>query len=217
MGIQRVTTKDMIFEAAITLFNSKGYEGTTIRDIAKSAKVNVANISYYFQGKQGLLDECLISFFEPYLECLEEEVASLDTDHSDLCLSRAIKRILQFQSKNYLLSRFVWREVTIDTQTSREIISSYLMKERYYFKCLIQSTLKEGKMALPISMVVIQLKGMLIMPYINSQYVAEVWGISTHESYFIEKYHLTIRKWLDSIIGSHKKAYPIPSTEASII
>ena len=49
----RTTTRDLIIEAGISLFTVKGFGGTTIREIAGKAKVNTANISYYFQGKQG--------------------------------------------------------------------------------------------------------------------------------------------------------------------
>ena len=45
-------SKDAIVEAAISIFNTKGFQGTTIREIAGKAKVNVANISYYFQNKK---------------------------------------------------------------------------------------------------------------------------------------------------------------------
>ncbi|MED4214161.1 TetR family transcriptional regulator, partial [Priestia megaterium] len=40
-------TKQKVIDAAISLFNTKGYDGTSVRDIAKRADVNVANISYY--------------------------------------------------------------------------------------------------------------------------------------------------------------------------
>ncbi|MCJ7839710.1 forespore capture DNA-binding protein RefZ [Lederbergia sp. NSJ-179] len=212
MTTQQGTTKEAIIEAAIELFYAKGYKGTTIRDIAAEAKINPANISYYFKGKQGLLEECLIRFFEPYLKCLEEEVGKLDKDQADICLKRAIKRILLFQSEHKLLARFVWREVSIDSQTSREIISSYLMKERYFLKNLILPTLKEQKIVFPISMLIIQLKGILMMPYVNSLYVSEVWGMGPQEPYFIDKYHLTISKWLDSWTGSQTFLKSMEST-----
>ena len=59
-------------------------------------------------------------------------MSKLEFDKPELCLKRAIKKILHFQSENHKLARFVWREVTIDSQVSREIISSYLMKERFF-------------------------------------------------------------------------------------
>lgn len=61
---RKSSTKDTIVDAAILLFNIKGFDGTSIRDIAKKAKVNPANISYYFEGKQGLLEKCFIQFLK---------------------------------------------------------------------------------------------------------------------------------------------------------
>lgn len=44
-----------ILTEAEALFASKGYEGTSVRDIAQKANVNVAMISYYFGSKDKLL------------------------------------------------------------------------------------------------------------------------------------------------------------------
>lgn len=44
-----------ILNAAEELFAGKGYEGTSVRDIAHRADVNVAMISYYFGSKEKLL------------------------------------------------------------------------------------------------------------------------------------------------------------------
>jgi AcrR family transcriptional regulator len=45
-----------IMEAAEQLFAEKGFAGTSVRDIADSAQVNLAMISYYFGSKEGLME-----------------------------------------------------------------------------------------------------------------------------------------------------------------
>lgn len=50
-------TKKKIIDAASALFASNGYSGTSIRDIAKKASVNLAAINYHFQNKQNLYCE----------------------------------------------------------------------------------------------------------------------------------------------------------------
>lgn len=45
---------------AETLFAEKGYEGTSIRTIAKEAEINVAMVSYYFGSKEKLLEALII-------------------------------------------------------------------------------------------------------------------------------------------------------------
>ena len=47
-------TRERILEAALDLFGERGLTGTTVRDIAQRAKVNVAAISYHFGGKDEL-------------------------------------------------------------------------------------------------------------------------------------------------------------------
>ncbi|MFK4997469.1 hypothetical protein ACI2OX_07695 [Bacillus sp. N9] len=105
--------------------------------------------------------------------------------------------------ENHLLTRFVWREISIDSQLTREIIASYLMKERFYLKKLIQAALKEQRATVMVDMLVIQLKGMLMMPYLNSQYVMEVWGMRPHEQYYADKYFQVIQKWLDVMLDGY--------------
>ncbi|RFM28586.1 TetR/AcrR family transcriptional regulator [Deminuibacter soli] len=48
-----------ILNTARHLFASGGYEGTSIRDIAEQAKVNISAISYYFGSKDKLLEAML--------------------------------------------------------------------------------------------------------------------------------------------------------------
>jgi AcrR family transcriptional regulator len=47
-------TRARILDAALDLFGERGLTGTTVRDIAARAKVNVAAISYHFGGKDEL-------------------------------------------------------------------------------------------------------------------------------------------------------------------
>ena len=43
-------------EAAEKLFGEKGFEGSSVRDIAEEANINIAMISYYFGSKEKLLE-----------------------------------------------------------------------------------------------------------------------------------------------------------------
>ena len=45
-----------IIETAEKLFADKGFSGTSVRDIADEADVNLAMISYYFGSKEKLLE-----------------------------------------------------------------------------------------------------------------------------------------------------------------
>lgn len=51
--------REQLLAAARGLFARRGLSGTTIRDIAQSARLNSSLISYYFESKEGLYRECI--------------------------------------------------------------------------------------------------------------------------------------------------------------
>ena len=89
-----IDTKEKIMEVARILFANQGFEGTSIREIAKAADVNIASVNYYFSNKENLftailqmghlkcakelrglyekgrpnLDDLLVSYFNYFLE-----------------------------------------------------------------------------------------------------------------------------------------------------
>jgi AcrR family transcriptional regulator len=50
-------TRARILEVALPLFADHGFAGTSVRDVARAAGVNVATLAYHFRDKQGLYDE----------------------------------------------------------------------------------------------------------------------------------------------------------------
>lgn len=48
------TAKQIIKRTALKMFAEKGIEGVSVRDISKSSKQNISQISYYFESKEGL-------------------------------------------------------------------------------------------------------------------------------------------------------------------
>lgn len=97
-----------ILEVAETLFAEKGFDGTSIRDIAKVAKINIAMVSYYFGSKERLLQSLIVyrsSDVKNQLEnLLQEELEPIDKINKLIELyinrinsNRGIYRILHFE------------------------------------------------------------------------------------------------------------------------
>lgn len=51
------SVQERLLNAAEELFCERGFEGTSIRDIAASAGCNIASVNYYFGGKQQLYEQ----------------------------------------------------------------------------------------------------------------------------------------------------------------
>lgn len=57
--IHEADAKLRILEAAAYLFGQKGYDGTSTREIAASAGVNISALNYYYRSKNNLLIEVM--------------------------------------------------------------------------------------------------------------------------------------------------------------
>lgn len=191
-------TKQRIVESAISLFNTKGFSGTSVREIAKKAKVNSAHISYYFKGKNGLLEYLVSEFYEGYLLVLGSIYKQLSSESAKTCLEQMIWDILKYQQDNRQLSRFVYRELTMDTVLIREVMTTYLAKEKYFFSSILEKGIQDGEFhRISIPRMIIQLKSLLNMPFLQSQYLHEVLHVNLYEDYFIKQCYHDIVSWLE--------------------
>lgn len=65
-------TKKKIVEAGTYLFGVKGYDGTSTREIAHRAGVNIASLNYHFKSKQGLLQEVVVCIMDEFKKKVQE-------------------------------------------------------------------------------------------------------------------------------------------------
>lgn len=73
-----VDKKEHIMEVAVALFAEKGFEGTSIRDLAHEADVNIAMINYYFGSKEKLF----VALLENKARFMRERIDAVQNDPS---------------------------------------------------------------------------------------------------------------------------------------
>ncbi len=124
-----------ILQVAETLFAEKGFDGTSIRDISKEAKINVAMVSYYFGSKEKLLEslvlyktsglkEMLVNLIEENLEPIEKMNKLIELYINRLNCNKGIYRILHFElsSKKRVLELESFAEIKKSNLRSLELI-----------------------------------------------------------------------------------------------
>ncbi|MDE3235597.1 MAG: TetR/AcrR family transcriptional regulator [Bacteroidota bacterium] len=92
-----VDKKDHIINAAMELFAEKGFEGTSIRDIAAKADVNLAMVNYYFGSKEKLFEamvEQKATFMRGQLEALESDKELTELEKVDRIIEAYVDRFL---------------------------------------------------------------------------------------------------------------------------
>src|SRR5689334_12109307 len=62
---QKEATRQRVLDAARDLFDSHGYQGTTIREIARLAQVSVGSVFTTFASKGEILSEVMQSRLDP--------------------------------------------------------------------------------------------------------------------------------------------------------
>ena len=73
----KAATQERILGAATELFLSRGYENTTIAQVAERAEVSRATVFWHFSDKESLFRECFNRICEPFRVSLNRDFSSL--------------------------------------------------------------------------------------------------------------------------------------------
>jgi AcrR family transcriptional regulator len=97
-----------ILLVAEKFFAEKGFDGTSVRDIAKEAGVNIAMISYYFGSKEKMLESLILSrmaglkielenLLNEVFEPLEKIEKLIEIYTARICKNKEIYKIMYFE------------------------------------------------------------------------------------------------------------------------
>ncbi|MBO8156495.1 MAG: forespore capture DNA-binding protein RefZ [Bacillaceae bacterium] len=196
-------TKQKVQEAARELFYLKGFHGTSLRDIAKKANVNVSLISYYFDNKQGLLEQLMIQYYEQYLKEIEQVQIQYKESEPVEAISRLVEAIIQYKQKHHQFTCFIQRELTLDNMLVREMLVTYLAKERYVIEHAFLKILEQQSYSqIEKKCLLVQFKGMLNSPYyMPYEWIDYVRWDGSHQL-FVNQYTRAIKRWIKSLFAA---------------
>ena len=131
-------------EAAEKLFGEKGFEGSSVRDIAEEANINIAMISYYFGSKEKLLEALFTYRGENTIRKLE----SMLTNPEQLPLEKVNQLINYFIDKFYdqqYFHKIMMREQVANQHTAiTKLITHFKKNNQQLVKELIYEGQKKG-------------------------------------------------------------------------
>jgi AcrR family transcriptional regulator len=134
-----------IMETAETLFAEKGFNGTSVRDIAEKAQVNLAMISYYFGSKDKLL-EALFAYrgetIKLQLESWIENKELTAMEKMNMLIDHYIDKVMSQQCFSRIMAR---EQVMNHTGVTAELIVRMKKRNQELIGKLIQDGQKKGE------------------------------------------------------------------------
>ena len=189
-----------IMDTAAKLFAAKGFNGTSVRDIAEAAEVNLAMISYYFGSKEKLLEAVFVyrsEFFKLQLESMIQNKELTPLQKMESLIDEYINKLTSQQYFNTIMLR-----EQMKNSNPLVIAQIYNLKNRNML--LIQELIEEG-----------QKKGVFTNDINIYLLMSTMVGIANHvhmtKQYFAEKQGLqglseeALMKKIQMILSQHIK------------
>ncbi len=137
--------REIILNAAMNLFAQKGFEGTSVREIAAQAEVNPAMISYYFESKEKMLEQLIehkTSYLRGIFEGLINNTSLTQMEKVEVIIDSYVDRM----SGSPRFSHIIHRELSLEKREKlKEGISDVLLKNFNAATSIIETGIKAGE------------------------------------------------------------------------
>ena len=136
--------KENIINAAVELFAEKGFEGTSIRELAAKAGVNVAMVNYYFGSKEKLF-EAMVQYKASYTKNIIEEILKDNALSEIQKIDKVVEMFVNKTFHNRLFHRVIHQELMLlQRENLQDIIINIISPNSIAIKNVIEAGIKKG-------------------------------------------------------------------------
>jgi len=161
-----------IINTAESLFASKGYDGTSVRDIADEAGINIAMISYYFGSKEKLMQ----ALIEERTDQVRLRVERLLNDNSLLPFEKISVLIDEYVARVVQKRQFYKIMVCEQMLEKNHVITDLLNGLKRQTSEMINQIIKDGqkkkvfKKGIDVVLLTNTMVGTVMQTFINQEY-----------------------------------------------
>lgn len=173
-----------ILQVAEKLFAEEGFDGTSVRDIAKEANINVAMISYYFGSKEKLLESLVIfriASMRLHLENLFQE---------NINPIEKIDKLIEFYIQRINSNRCMYQILHFEVSTKkREVNLDAFTKVKKDNLAALEKIIQEGQEQglfqpnINVTLIPTIIIGSFIHFIMNKSYYQEVLNLNSEEDF----------------------------------
>jgi AcrR family transcriptional regulator len=137
--------KSRIIDVAVELFSRNGFEGTSMRDLATAAGVNIAMINYYFGTKEKLFEAIVASGSNLFRGMMEELL-----EDKNLSAMQRLEKIVEYHIGKTLGNRHFYKvlhsEVLLNKRPElNEAIGNLFKRNTAVISAIIEDGCKAGE------------------------------------------------------------------------
>ena len=105
MQYQKDEVRNRIIEEALREFNEKGYEGASMRSIAKKSNTSVGNIYKYFKSKEDLHENLIGSIYDRFVDYIKKFDKVELNEKAEIIFYKLVEEIMEiFNEKSVEIS-----------------------------------------------------------------------------------------------------------------
>ncbi|WP_321335895.1 TetR/AcrR family transcriptional regulator [Breoghania sp.] len=128
-----------ICDAAASLFAAKGYDGTSLQDVASAVGMTKAGLYHYFRNKQDLFDSIVLGVLSDMLDSARERVAGAK-EGAERVAAFMVAHALYFEkNRDHYRAAFIGRGGDLYVFTPEQ------MQARRAYTDFLKDILEEGK------------------------------------------------------------------------
>ena len=135
---EQARKRQEIFDASVHLFVEKGFNETSMREIAGAAGIGKATLYDYFKTK----DDILLSFFEREISEITERAAGVA--RQSLPAADKLRRIMQMHLEHWLLRKGFYLRLTIEAQRLALESQQRIQVARHAYQDMLRGLVEDG-------------------------------------------------------------------------
>lgn len=154
--------RSQILDAAAELFAERGYEGVSMRDIARVVGVTQANLYYHFAGKADLIEATLAHVFGAAAERLQAWLA----DHPDDQVRAFVRWLVEALMTDRTFARLLYRELLDGDEARIDSLSRTVLQAPFQLLVVAVASQRspEAARALALSIIGCAIGQVLVLP-----------------------------------------------------
>jgi AcrR family transcriptional regulator len=127
-----------IFHLVVNVFLKKGFQETSMREIAEAAGLGKSTLYDYFKTK----DEILVYFFEDQIDDLTVDAQKIAVQNCSA--DKRLRQILEKYVDDFQANKSMFLKLSIESQRLKPESQKGIQKKRYAFQDLIRALIDEG-------------------------------------------------------------------------